>query len=184
MKKILPRRQTVFSFIVGWIMLIFLFILTATQFNLAEIAALGLNVPFADRLATTAQDLVGGLPLIATIFGFGFLIAMPVTGIIARWVKSTACRTCIGGFVGVSVTLFALKALFAITPIGAARDMTALLPYACRGHSGLCLFSAQSARAKSARLIFQPTRMQKRLGIAAWLFAPLENQIASRGKGD
>ena len=59
-------------------MLIFLFILTATQFNLAEIAALGLNVPFADRLATTAQDLVGGLPLIATVLGFGFLIAMPV----------------------------------------------------------------------------------------------------------
>ena len=102
MKNLLPRRQTMFSFIVGWAMLIFLFILTATQFNLAEIAALGLNVPFADRLATTAQDLVGGLPLIATIFGFGFLIAMPVTGVIAGWVKILPhVAHGLGGFVGV-----------------------------------------------------------------------------------
>ena len=87
MKSILPRSRTVLSFIVGWAILIFLFILTATQFNLAEIAALGLNIPFTDRLATTAGDLVAGVPLIAAIFGVGFLIAMPITSIIARWVK-------------------------------------------------------------------------------------------------
>ena len=150
MKKILPRRQTVLSFILGWVMLIFLFILTATQFNLAEIAALGLNVPFADRLATTAQDLVGGLPLIATIFGFGFLIAMPVTGIIARWIKILPhVAHALGGFVGVSVTLFALKALFAITPIGAARNMDGFVALCLSGAIAGYVYSALKARGQN-----------------------------------
>ena len=147
MKNILPRRRTVLAFIVGWVMLIFLFIFTATQFNLAEIAALGLNVPFADRLATTAHDLVGGLPLIATIFGFGFIIAMPITGIIARWVKILPnAAHALGGFAGVGVTLFALKALFAITPIGAARDIDGFIALCLSGAVAGYVYSALKAR--------------------------------------
>lgn len=147
MKNILPRRQTVLAFIVGWVMLIFLFIFTATQFNLAEIAALGLNVPFADRLATTAHDLVGGLPLIATIFGFGFIIAMPITGIIARWVKILPhVAHALGGFAGVGVTLFALKELFAITPIGAARDIDGFIALCLSGAVAGYVYSALKAR--------------------------------------
>jgi hypothetical protein len=147
MKNILPRRQTVLAFIVGWVMLIFLFIFTATQFNLAEITALGLNVPFADRLATTAHDLVGGLPLIATIFGFLFIIAMPITGIIARWVKILPhVAHALGGFAGVGVTLFALKALFAITPIGAARDIDGFIALCLSGAVAGYVYSALKAR--------------------------------------
>ena len=147
MKNIFPRRQTVLAFIVGWVMLIFLFIFTATQFNLAEIAALGLNVPFADRLATTAHDLVGGLPLIATIFGFLFIIAMPITGIIARWVKILPhVAHALGGFAGVGVTLFALKALFAITPIGAARDIDGFIALCLSGAVAGYVYSALKAR--------------------------------------
>ena len=147
MKNILPRRRTVLAFIVGWVMLIFLFIFTATQFNLAEIAALGLNVPFADRLATTAHDLVGGLPLIATIFGFGFIIAMPITGIIARWVKILPhVAHALGGFAGVGVTLFALKALFASTPIGAARDIDGFIALCLSGAVAGYVYSALKAR--------------------------------------
>ena len=147
MKNILPRRRTVLAFIVGWVMLIFLFILTATQFNLAEIATLGLNVPFADRLATTAHDLVSGLPLIATIFGFGFIIAMPITGVIARWVKILPhVAHALGGFAGVGVTLFALKALFAITPIGAARDIDGFIALCLSGAVAGYVYSALKAR--------------------------------------
>ena len=147
MKNILPRRQTVLAFIVGWVILIFLFIFTATQFNLAEIAALGLNVPFADRLATTAHDLVGGLPLIATIFGFGFIIAMPITGVITRWVKILPhVAHALGGFAGVGVTLFALKALFAITPIGAARDIDGFIALCLSGAAAGYVYSALKAR--------------------------------------
>ena len=147
MKNIFPRRQTVLAFIVGWVMLIFLFIFTATQFNLAEIAALGLNVPFADRLATTAHDLVGGLPLIATIFGFVFIIAMPITGIMARWVKIFPhVAHALGGFAGVGVTLFALKALLAITPIGAARDIDGFIALCLSGAVAGYVYSALKAR--------------------------------------
>ena len=147
MKNILPRRQTVLAFIVGWVMLIFLLIVTATQFNLAEIAELGLNVPFADRLATTAHDLVGGLPLIATIFGFGFIIVMPITGIIARWVKILPhVAHALGGFAGVGVTLFALKALFAITPVGAARDIDGFIALCLSGAVAGYVYSALKAR--------------------------------------
>ena len=150
MKNILPRGQTVFSFIVGWIILIFLFILTATQFNLAELTALGLNVPFVDRLATTAQDLVSGLPLISTIFGFGFLIAMPVAGMIARWIKILPhLAHALGGFTGVAVTLFTLKALVAITPIGAAREMNGFVALCLSGALAGYIYSALKARGQN-----------------------------------
>ena len=147
MKNILPRGQTVFSFIVGWVILIFLFIVTATQFNLAEIAALGVNIPFADRMATTAQDLVSGLPLIATIFGFGFLIAMLAASMIARWIKILPhVAHALGGFTGVAVALFTLKALVAITPIGAARDLNGFVALCLSGALAGYVFSALKAR--------------------------------------
>ena len=150
MKNILPRGQTVFSFIVGWVMLIFLFIVTATQFNLAEIAALGLNVPFADRLATTVQDLVSGLPLIAIIFGFGFLIAMPVASMVSRWIKILPhVAHALGGFTGVAVTLFTLKALVAITPIGAARDIDGFIALCLSGAIAGYVYSALKARGQN-----------------------------------
>jgi len=147
MKNILPRRHTVIAFIVGWVILISLFTFTATQFNLAEIAALGLSVPFADRLATTAHDLIGGLPLIASIFGFGFVIAMPVTSVVARWVKILPhVSHALGGFTGVGVSLFALKALFAVTPIGAARDIGGFIALCLSGAVAGYIYSALRAR--------------------------------------
>ena len=150
MKSILPRSRTVLSFIVGWAILIFLFILTATQFNLAEIAALGLNIPFTDRLATTAGDLVAGFPLIAAIFGVGFLIAMPITSIIARWVKILPHATyALGGFASVAVTLFTLKTLVAITPIGAARDIDGFIALCLSGAVAGYVYSALKARGQN-----------------------------------
>ena len=150
MKNILPRRQTLLAFIVGWVMLVFLFIFTATQFNLAELTALGLNVPFADRLATTVQDMVGGLSLVAAFFGSGFLIAMPITGVIARWVKILPhVAHALGGFTGVGVTLFALKALFEFTPIGAARDMDGFIALCLSGAIAGYVYSALKARGQN-----------------------------------
>lgn len=149
MKNILPRRRTIISFIIGWVILTFLFIFTATQFNLAEIAALGLNVPFTDRLATITDDLVNGVPLIAVILGVGFLIAMPVTGIIARWVKIFPhVAHALGGFTGVGVTLFSLKVLVAITPFGAARDIDGFIALCLSGAVGGYVYSALKARGK------------------------------------
>ena len=147
MKNILPRRRTIISFIIGWVILTFLFIFTATQFNLAEIAALGLNVPFTDRLATITDDLVNGVPLIAVILGVGFLIAMPVTGIVTHWVKIFPhVAHALGGFTGVGVTLFALKALVAITPFGAARDIDGFIALCLSGAVGGYVYSALKAR--------------------------------------
>ena len=147
MKNILPRRRTIISFIIGWAILTFLFVFTATQFNLAEIAALGLNVPFTDRLATITDDLVNGVPLIAVILGVGFLIAMPVTGIIAHWIKIFPhVAHALGGFTGVGVTLFALKALVVITPFGAARDIDGFIALCLSGAVGGYVYSALKAR--------------------------------------
>ena len=147
MKNIMPRRRTIISFIMGWGILTFLFIFTATQFNLAEISALGLNVPFTDRLATITDDLMNGVTLIAAIFGFGFLIAMPVTGVIARWVKILPhVAHALGGFAGVGVTLFALKALVVVTPFGAARDIEGFIALCLSGAVGGYVYSALKAR--------------------------------------
>lgn len=131
----LPKRRVVLGFFVGLSVLTVLGIITCTQFVLARLIAIGIEVPFSMRLSTTLQDVAGMLPLFGGIFGTGFLVAMLVAALIARWVKILPELVhALAGFAAVAVTLLSLKMAFEITAIAAARDVT--------GFIALCLVGA------------------------------------------
>lgn len=138
----MQRRAAMLGFLTAFIILNIVGAAVQTQFNLGHLLALGIDVPFSTRLATTLQDIVSLQPLFGLIFGSGFLIAMITGHFIARWVKILPDLVFVlSGFAAMSVTLFALKAAFDITAIGAAREWDGFL--------SLCLVGALSGYAFS-----------------------------------
>ena len=55
-----------------------------TQFNLKALSDLGAEIGFATRLLTTWQDLLGFGPLFAVLVAATLLVALPVSGLLAR----------------------------------------------------------------------------------------------------
>jgi peptidoglycan/LPS O-acetylase OafA/YrhL len=55
-----------------------------TQSNLADLQALGAQVPFALRLRTTLQDLLGFGPLWGAVSALAFAFAFPLGSLLAR----------------------------------------------------------------------------------------------------
>lgn len=55
-----------------------------TQWNLQALVDLGVNVPAADRVRTTWQDLIGFAPVYAGILAAGWLPALAVAAFMAR----------------------------------------------------------------------------------------------------
>lgn len=141
MQRFLPNRAQILGFLAGFIFLNVIGAAVQTQFNIGHLLALGVEVPFSKRMATTMQDIAYLQPLFGTIFGTGFLIAMIVAKFIADWVKILPDLVfAIAGFAAMAVTLVSLKTAFQLTPIGAAREwdgflslcvVSALAGYAC-----------------------------------------------------
>ncbi|MFY0989669.1 hypothetical protein [Halomonas sp. C05BenzN] len=61
-----------------------------TQFNLAALSALGAEISFSTRLATTGQDLLGFTPLYGSLVAVMMLVAMPVATLVTRWLGTGA----------------------------------------------------------------------------------------------
>ncbi|MGH8481222.1 MAG: hypothetical protein ACRES8_02035, partial [Nevskiaceae bacterium] len=83
-----------------------------TQFNLAELQALGVPVTAGARLGTTARDLAGFGPLFGALVAIAFLIAFVVTGLLRRWlVRGRAALYALAGAVAVMAMLAIMTAL-------------------------------------------------------------------------
>lgn len=117
-----------------------------TQFNLAELQALGVPVPAGVRLGTTARDLAGFAPLFGALVAIGFLIAFPVTALLRRWwVRGRAALYALAGAVAVTATIAIMIALFELVPIAAARGAGGFAALALCGAAGGWLFARISA---------------------------------------
>ena len=80
--------------------------------------ALGVDISFATRVSTTLYDIVSMQPLFGSIFGIGFLIAMLVGHLIAKWVKILPDLVfALAGLASVAVTLWSLTAAFQSPPL-------------------------------------------------------------------
>ena len=128
-------RNYSFGFIVAWAVLSLLGIIVCTQFVMAALVNMGVEVPFSLRLATTWHDITNMWPLFGTIFGTGFLIAMLIGTMLTRWIKILPeLIYALAGFAAIATTLWAMKLAFQITPIAAARSLTGII--------ALCLVGA------------------------------------------
>jgi hypothetical protein len=113
----------------------------ATQSVMASLAGMGVEVGFAERIKTTAQDLVGMAPLFVPMIAVGFLIAFPVAALVLRWRPHwrTFGYPLAGGVALLAIHLL-LEAALGITPIAAARSAAGLAVQAMCGVLGGWLF--------------------------------------------
>ena len=100
----------------------------STQFVLHELARLGVSISLADRLDTTAHDIIGMAPLFGMVIGVAFVVAFPVAGWLSRrlpqwrtWLFAAA------GFTAIVVAHFVLHESLLITPVAGARTGSGLL---------------------------------------------------------
>ncbi len=147
MRKFLPGREQCFGFIAALLALNLIGVAVQTQFNIGHLLALGIDVPFSTRMATTLHDLTAMQPLFGGIFGTGLLIAMVVAHYIARLVKILPDAVfALAGFAAMGVTLVALKAAFQITAIGAAREWDGFLSLCIVGALAGYVFSLTTTK--------------------------------------
>lgn len=117
-----------------------------TQFNLAELQALGAPAPLDVRLQATLADLAGFTPTYGAVMGVALLIAFVVSGLLARALPGmrTALHVLAGGTAVVAAILVMIQ-LFGITPIAAARDLPGFAALALCGALGGWVFSLVAA---------------------------------------
>jgi hypothetical protein len=93
-----------------------------TQFNLAQLVALGQPVDIGLRLQTTLLDLARFAPLFGAIVAVGFLMALPLASWLARRGAGRGWLYPLAGAVALLVALLLMRWLVGLTPIAAARE--------------------------------------------------------------
>ncbi len=110
--------------------------LVQTQVNLYALQRMGAPISWADRAATSWQDLLGFAPMWLGLVAIGFAIALPVAAWIAHRYGRRLLWFALAGGVAVLVILLSMNALLGITPIAAARKVPGLLLLALSGALG------------------------------------------------
>lgn len=105
-----------------------------TQFNLAALASLGVEISAATRLRATAHDLAGFTPLYGAVIATAFVIALPLASLLARrWLNAGTWLYPLAGGLGILAALLLMAAVLPITPVAAARSAPGLLALAACG---------------------------------------------------
>lgn len=119
-----------------------------TQFNLANVQALGAPMTLAVRLQTTGFDLLGFSPFFAVLVILGFLFAMPAASWLARrWPRARGLLFALAGALAVWLAMASANALLPMpTLIAANRSLAGTLGLMCCGSLGALLFAMLARR--------------------------------------
>ena len=113
-----------------------------TQFVLARLSGLGVDISLGERLSMTLHDIVGMAPLFGAIVGAGFIVAMSAAALVFKLAGTR--RTLIyvvAGAVSLGVTLMVMNAVFEITAIAGARSTLGFLAQMAAGAVGGLTFA-------------------------------------------
>lgn len=114
-----------------------------TQFNLANLQALGAPMPLGVRVQTTCLDLLGFSPTFAILVLLGFVFALPAASLLARY--RPALHGAIFALAGALAVLAAMALANALLPmptlIGANRSLAGTLGLMACGSLGALLFA-------------------------------------------
>ncbi|MEL7450405.1 MAG: hypothetical protein AAFN78_14430 [Pseudomonadota bacterium] len=129
------------GFVVAVILAEVLAALASTQFVLAELGQLGIDVSIGDRLAMSLHDIAGMLPLYGGIIAATYLIALPVAAWLAR--RAPQRRSALffaAGFVGLLTAITLMRFAFDIMPIAGARSFAGLVTQGLAGGAAALVF--------------------------------------------
>jgi hypothetical protein len=144
----------------GWIRLVLAYIIAviaggllttilSTQVVLQYLINAGAEMPFDARWAATRADLAGFAPTLILLTAIGYLIALPLSGFISRWIgRLRTFGYTAAGYVTIMVMIHAIEVFYqavlasTITPIGSGRDLWGLLIIGFGGAAGGWIFAA------------------------------------------
>jgi hypothetical protein len=114
----------------------------ATQFVLAELGTMQVDVPLGVRLETTIHDVIGMSPTYAPIVAGALLVAFLIAALFTYFVPLPRRRWyLVGGFVSMIAALLLIKAVLGGTPISGAKDVLGLLAQGIAGLFGGWIFA-------------------------------------------
>ena len=114
----------------------------ATQFVLAELRTMQVDVPLGVRLETTIHDIIGMNPAYTPIIAGALLVAFLVAALLTHFVPlPKRSWYLVGGFVGVIAALMLVKALLGATPITGAKDSLGMVAQGMAGLFGGWVFA-------------------------------------------
>ncbi|WP_347505738.1 hypothetical protein [Pseudomonas anguilliseptica] len=124
-----------------------------TQFNLANLQALGAPMPLGVRVQTTCLDLLGFSPTFAVLVILGFTFALPAASLLARvWPMGRWLLFILAGAIVVLAAMALANALLPMpTLIGANRSLAGTLGLMACGSLGALLFAVLVRRSSPAQ---------------------------------
>lgn len=115
--------------------------ITGTQFVLADIQGYGLTVSMADRLAATAHDIVGLVPVMPILVSVTFLVAFVVAALGYRFIGGGRRYWYLAaGFASLPATMMLMKSTMGITAFAPAGSIPGLLLIALCGLAGAWVY--------------------------------------------
>jgi hypothetical protein len=119
-----------------------------TQFNLANLQALGAPMPLGVRAHTTCLDLLGFSPTFAVLVILGFTFALPAASLLARsWPTGRWLLFALAGALAVWLAMALANALLPMpTLIGANRSLAGTLGLMVCGSLGALFFAVLARR--------------------------------------
>ena len=120
----------------------------STQFTLAGLANLGIEVPPGDWVAATLHDVLGMGPLYAQIAVVAFVPAFSIAALLLRWVPGPRpFWYAVAGAASIVAAILIVRAIVGGTVIGGARTLPGLLVQALAGAvAGWCFARLSAGR--------------------------------------
>lgn len=145
------KSRTLMYFLLAVLLASVLGTVLQTQFNLANLQALGAPMPMAVRLQTTGLDLLGFSPTFAVLVILGFVFALPAASLLSRhWPVARWAIFALAGALAVLVAMALVNALLPMpTLIGANRSLAGTLGLMACGSLGALLFAILGRRSAS-----------------------------------
>jgi hypothetical protein len=110
---------------------------TATQSVIGKLNGMGLEVPFADRLAMTLQDILGMANMFLPMVAFALLVAFMTAALLCRWLaRWRLALYALAGATALVMIHVTLHLAFGLTPIAIARTGGGLALQGLAGAAG------------------------------------------------
>jgi hypothetical protein len=136
---------------------IFAFIIASlfhSQFVMAELSKVGVEILFNDRLSMSLDDLLGLYPTYGIVIAVSYFISFIVAGLlIKRFKLSPNILYILAGGVGVTVALLAMHPILEITLLAGARSTFGFICQSLAGAMGGWIFSYLRTHQSSEKVI-------------------------------